>query len=52
MCVFSASQPMEVGDIFHRSLVVPGNGATKVALEHNHSKHGAYVVKLRFPKAR
>ena len=33
---------------FGQPLVVSGNGATKVELEHDHSKLDAYVVKLRF----
>jgi len=37
---------------FGRSLVISGNGATKVELELDHLKLDAYVVKLRFPKAR
>jgi len=37
---------------FGRSLVVSGNGATKLELEYDHSKLDVYVVKLRFPKAR
>jgi len=37
---------------FGRSLVVSGNGVKKVELELDHPKHGAYVAKLRFPKAR
>ena len=42
---------MDIGDVFWQPLVVSGDGATKVELDHDHSKHGAYVVKLRFPKA-
>jgi len=38
--------------IFGRPMVVSGNGGTKVVLELGHSKLDAYVVKLRFPKAR
>ena len=37
---------------FGRSLVVSGNGATKVELEHDHSKLDVYVVELRFSKVR
>jgi len=37
---------------FGRPLVVSGNGATKVEFEHDHSKLGVYVVKLRFSTAR
>jgi len=33
---------------FGQPLVASDNGATKIELEHDHSKLDAYVVKLRF----
>jgi len=56
LCVFNESRAMSEDGcwrrIFGRPLVVSGNSATKVELDVENTKLDAYVVKLRFPKAR